>query len=413
MRRAAWVVGLIVSVGFGCDGGSSRTDAGSEDTGIPNDSGSACTDICGGCNPNPCPDPVSVVGWGTATPTTISGSTGGNPYDDECPPGQVLIGVAGQVSADGWLSALGGICGTVNVSAITQVTTLVPGEVLPEHGTAGASAFTAVCPVDRALVGFSGRSGWVVDQLVIHCAQLTITGDIVSVGAPAPGIATGGSAGTEFPLHACLGNTLATTIHVQAGAALDGVLLGCEPAFPAYAGRTGAIEDTSIIGGPGGGAWADNCPPGNAIIGYAGVTYTLDTTDLIRELRAQCASVRVVGPLAAPSGVYLVPTTQTTARGTAGGTAWTSMCEPGSAVVGVDGTAFQYMTQLVVECAPLQATARHVVPGTSVFLPEAGGAVGDQLEGARCPSETVAVSAHGRSGEVIDAVGLGCAPVVY
>jgi hypothetical protein len=87
-------------------------------------------------------------------------------------------------------------------------------ENLATRGTqTGSISQTAMCPPDQVIVGFSGRSGNLVDSLVFSCAPLVISGTspsfTLSIGATSETSSIGGPGGTPFAPLACPANTIA------------------------------------------------------------------------------------------------------------------------------------------------------------------------------------------------------------
>ena len=117
--------------------------------------------------------------------TAVVGGTGGGPFDDLCPEGQVLIGFqAGAIGKGAALSGLGAICGVVSLSSLDpHAITISPGKSLPSRGTSASDITSETCEAGQVVVGFGGRAltdmmsgGPFVSTLSLHCAPLVIDG---------------------------------------------------------------------------------------------------------------------------------------------------------------------------------------------------------------------------------------------
>jgi hypothetical protein len=171
-------------------------DAGATDASKPHDAagaggGDACVPtalacdgkvhLCNGVVNEGCPSAVGVGNFGS-TQTLGGDTTTGTPFSDSCPAGQVLIGIGG--STGQWIDSLYGVCGTLGLTTSTTTTpytyavTITSGTTLPTRGTNGGTDTTwlASCPANEAVVGIAGNSGIAMDQLVLSCAPLLVTG---------------------------------------------------------------------------------------------------------------------------------------------------------------------------------------------------------------------------------------------
>jgi hypothetical protein len=89
-----------------------------------------------------------------------------------------------------------------------------------------------MCPANQIVVGFEGRQGSYIDQLIFHCAPLTITGGpeayTLSVGTVISIPPLGGPGGiVTFPPITCTTDAIAVGTIVRAGTAIDGFALIC------------------------------------------------------------------------------------------------------------------------------------------------------------------------------------------
>ena len=209
----------------GSDAGTTKdsaTDAGN-DAALPKDAGGAeacvpSTLVCDGkvhaCNGivnDGCPSGISVGAAGSAQ--LLGGDpTGGTPFSDPCPAGQVLIGVGGATGS--WIDAIYGICGSVGLQVSSSTTpytyavTISAGATLPLQGVVGGtdSTWQVTCGPNQAVVGVAGNAGAAMDHVVLSCAALSITGSpgafSLSRGSvsalPPQGDSTGGSPFAPF-----------------------------------------------------------------------------------------------------------------------------------------------------------------------------------------------------------------------
>jgi len=176
------------------------------------------------------------VGLASPSLTSLVGnSAGGSPTTDNCPAGQALVGFAGSLSTattTGTHRQIRGVCGTVSISG-TAVTVGV-GTTMATRGPAGTSAWTRSCPANQVVVGFSGRSGLLVDQLTFSCAPLTAAastvGSALNVGAAKALSAVGGTGGNAFPTVSCGSGQIASSMTVRTGDNMDAFALACSKA---------------------------------------------------------------------------------------------------------------------------------------------------------------------------------------
>jgi subtilisin family serine protease len=162
--------------------------------------------------------------------TQVGNLTGGVAFDDGCPAGQALVGFAGSLStATGVHRQIAGHCGVIQIVGTTV--SIKAGATLPTRGKAGTSSWTRDCPANQVVVGFSGRSGLLVDQIAFSCAPLvasgSTSGSALTVGTSTTLAAIGGTGGTAFTTTKCLTGEVATLARVRAGDNLDAFGLAC------------------------------------------------------------------------------------------------------------------------------------------------------------------------------------------
>ena len=97
------------------------------------------------------------------------------------------------------------------------------GAVGPLRGQGGDGLdVSSTCPNGQAVVGHSGRSGNLIDQLVLHCAPLAVRADNIVTGAALPSLSIGGEGGGAYNLIPCPDDQVAIGVIIRAGADVDG-----------------------------------------------------------------------------------------------------------------------------------------------------------------------------------------------
>jgi subtilisin family serine protease len=184
--------------------------------------------------PPPVPATRSAALVGSDSTTQVGNTIGGTAFNDACPAGQVLTGFAGSLSTTTTAAVnrqIAAHCGVVQVTGATV--TIKAGATLPTRGPVGTSAWTRDCPANQAVVGFSGHSGLLVDQIVLSCAPLSgtagaATGSALAIGATTTALAAvGGTGGTAFTAVKCATGEVATTSRVRTGDNLDAFGIAC------------------------------------------------------------------------------------------------------------------------------------------------------------------------------------------
>jgi hypothetical protein len=169
--------------------------------------------------------------------TAIRGSTtGGTAYYETCPTGQVLVGFYGEIrSGTTYHGKIGARCGAASLKPASgggYTVVVGSGMTFPLHGKyGGGGSWTRSCGTDQMIVGFRGRAGLLIDQLIFACAPLVVSGSAgawkVSRGTVTYLPAIGGTGGTAFPQTDCPAGQVARVSRVRAGDSLDGIGLGC------------------------------------------------------------------------------------------------------------------------------------------------------------------------------------------
>ena len=76
-------------------------------------------------------------------------------------------------------------------------------------------------------MGFSGRSGALLDQLSVRCAALTLAGTTVTVGTPSNLEPVGGDGGSAFPRTDCGTGMIAVGTNIAVRNWISGFGLVC------------------------------------------------------------------------------------------------------------------------------------------------------------------------------------------
>jgi hypothetical protein len=139
------------------------------------------------------------------------GSTGGGSNSLDCGSGNVAVGVYGRSGS--YVDQIGLICAPLNNLGASFKTS-------NSYGGSGGGPFTQQCPPGEVLVGIFGRSGSVIDQIGIQCQYPLdwIASGAVDYGAYAGG-GTGGGAFTDT----CPQGSVINRLQVWSGAYVGGV----------------------------------------------------------------------------------------------------------------------------------------------------------------------------------------------
>ncbi len=135
------------------------------------------------------------------------GGNGGTASTLSCPGGYVAVGIYGQ--AGSWINQLG-----LNCALLKSDGTLGSPVSTGSDGGSGGSSFQYDCPNNQAIVGFSGRAGWYVDQLGVYCSEIKNWRSNGTIQFKSP--AAGGSGGTKFNDY-CPASYVLTSVSVRTG----------------------------------------------------------------------------------------------------------------------------------------------------------------------------------------------------
>jgi hypothetical protein len=174
--------------------------------------------------------PTGIAFTDAGATTQYGNLSGGVAYDDACPDGQAVMGYHGFLTSAPYNGKIQALCGTLAIGPGPAVT-VTPGATLDLRGNVGATEWTRTCGTDQVVVGFSGRSGALVDQLTFECAPLDISlqGNTyaIAVGQKSLLAPVGGTTGSAFDLTECPAGAIATVSHIRAGDNIDAFGLGC------------------------------------------------------------------------------------------------------------------------------------------------------------------------------------------
>ncbi|TKC90026.1 hypothetical protein [Polyangium fumosum] len=188
-----------------------------------------------------------------------------------------------------------------------------------------------------------------------------------------------------------------------------------DPCAPSYSSMTVTEE----IGSDGGSAFHDACPEGEVLVGLQGGV----NGPILSGISGICGAVRI----SETSPVEITVTAgeaMPTVRGVMSSEEPESRrCPPNEMVVGFSGSTTLYdpnaprpiLWRVALVCAPLVVEGPHeaasISLGETTSTPSLGGAedAGDAFDPVPCPENQVARAIQGRSGLLVDALGLGCA----
>ncbi len=174
---------------------------------------------------------TSSVSFTNPVDTPLRGGTGGSPFAEDCPASYAIVGYQGYVNADpgSWVMRIQALCAKITVT--DGVLAIAKPLALAEHGTDGNTAWQRSCPKGSVVMGFEGRTGQYLDQLVLWCAPLQVSGSAgsytFSVGASTPLAAVGGTGGTTFAPSSCANNQIAFGHSGRSGQWVDALSLAC------------------------------------------------------------------------------------------------------------------------------------------------------------------------------------------
>ena len=142
------------------------------------------------------------------------------------------MGYQGYVSSDPsrtWVMRVQALCARVTLT--DGVLAIGKPVSLLQHGTDGDVTWQRACPKNQVLVSLSGRAGNFIDQLVVSCAPLQVSGAsgsyTFSVGSPQELAPVGGEGGTAFAAASCGNSQIAFGHTGRSGQWVDALGLVC------------------------------------------------------------------------------------------------------------------------------------------------------------------------------------------
>ncbi len=149
-------------------------------------------------------------------------------FEDACPSGSVVIGFDTATDSQ-FVAQLQTMCGVPQVAPDGTTVLLTPSASLSLRGSITGPRAPSLCPEDQAVVGFSGRSDALLDQLSIRCAPLRLAGTTVTVGTPSNLEPVGGNGGDGFPRTDCGTGMIAVGTNIAVRNWISGFGLVCAP----------------------------------------------------------------------------------------------------------------------------------------------------------------------------------------
>jgi len=172
-----------------------------------------------------------------STPLELRGrGHDGEVFEDECPEGEVIIGMVGRAGA--FIDQVQVQCGVIELTSSEPGSISVgleAGTMLePPRGGEGGDEFHLSCGAGEAVVGFGGSAGFFLDRLSLSCAPVELihhpqTGVLsVGLGSRASTGMVGGVGGWPFD-QGCPAGEIATTIQGRSAGVITSFGLTCRP----------------------------------------------------------------------------------------------------------------------------------------------------------------------------------------
>jgi hypothetical protein len=185
--------------------------------------------------PDSLPPTAPVLIVGSAIPLSWHGGGGGVLYpDDRCPAGQVVIGHHGAISDQRtYVGRVQLLCGSLRVTRTEPPYTVevTPGTTLPARGHTMGTPWTAICPSNEVVVGYSGQADTYVESLRTHCAPLEVIADrsAVRIGVVRDLPAYGTGTAPAFQAHCHVQGQVVVGADTRTGGWLDAIRPQCAP----------------------------------------------------------------------------------------------------------------------------------------------------------------------------------------
>ena len=202
--------------------------------------GEACddgnADELDGCTSSCVIGPLALE-FGPQTQTDKAGGgseTGINVAVDTCPDPQVLVGLSGALSGEGWLGRIRGECQDARIDNADPPTFRTTGQLtqLPlRGGFNGGGPWATACPPNEAIIAVRGGAGDVMDGLEVECAEVATMGspgayalETSSTGWQPP---QGGAGGGAFGPLRCPDGSVATGLDTDTNSYVIRIRLLC------------------------------------------------------------------------------------------------------------------------------------------------------------------------------------------
>jgi hypothetical protein len=355
-----------------------------------------------------------------STPTTPSGGPGGAMATDDCPVGQVLVGV--NVSTDGTtVRSMQPFCSTPALGGTAPSRISFAGNTnLPTRGPVTGPVQARRCPEGYALTGISGRAGTAINQLVLQCSRVNVTGMgpyTIQVLAASSQTTPYGNLTMGAPFtNACPAGQVVHGFVTRSMTNIDAIGLRCERLRVFRAATNNAATSTLPFNGVFNMAsmmFSDNCPAGQILAGVS----VRSTAAGIHQLAITCrpySGLAGVGGWQYTSGADTVGTLRGTA--TMGQATANAVCGVGSAPSQIfvqNNVAASYVGRLAMTCTRLGSD----VLGAPTYTPSGStGLVGAPMgsggfPNANCATGQLATGLEIRATANIQQLALRCTPV--
>ncbi len=192
------------------------------------------------------------------------------------------------------------------------------------------------------------------------------------------------------------------------------------------AGTVGDCSVTDIVvtngastpaqGGTGGGAFVDTCPLGQVVIGVEGLVSGGFYDRIIYQFATRCGEISVANGVVTTTPAVRLPATGGRGGGP-GGAPVVTMCPANQAMVGFSGsTAGAFVSQVTLSCAPLTVTGTTstgfaVAVGAANNASTLGTRFSTAMPASVCPAGMMARGTYGKSGDVLDNLGMNCGAI--
>jgi cysteine-rich repeat protein len=157
-------------------------------------------------------------------------------FVDTCPDPQVLVGLSGGLSSEGWIGVIRGECqdGRIDNADPTTFRTTGPINQLPPRGQFDQDGpWGTQCPPNQAIIAVRGGAGDVMDGLEVECAEVATVGSpgAYSLETSSTGWQPlqGGAGGGDFGPLRCPEGSVATGVDTDTNSYVIRIRLLCRP----------------------------------------------------------------------------------------------------------------------------------------------------------------------------------------